>query len=184
MKKLTVITGNAGKAEQIGKYLGISVDRKDIDFAEIQSLDLVEVVEDKARRAYEIVKSPVIVDDNSLVINALGKLPGPLVRYFLKELGNQGICDLVTGKKDKTASADVAICYFDGKEMKTFVGTIKGSIAKHPAGENGFGWDAIFIPDGYTKTRAELTNDEYDKVEINPRKIALGNFASFYKSLN
>jgi len=52
--------------------------------------------------------------------------------------------------------------YFDGKTLKIFEKSLKGKIAKRPAGKNGFGWDRIFIPQGYDITRASL-NEVDDK---------------------
>ena len=86
MDKLTFITGNAGKAKYLSDYFHLPVEHIKLDLHEIQSLNLREVVEDKARRAYEIVKSPVLVEDVSLVFRGLKKLPGPLLTWFLDTL--------------------------------------------------------------------------------------------------
>ena len=67
MNKLTFITGNAGKAKYLSDYFHLQVDHVKLNLPEIQSLSLKEVVEDKAKRAYEIVKSPVIVEDVSMI---------------------------------------------------------------------------------------------------------------------
>lgn len=171
MSNITFITGNAGKAEQLSKYLGIPVSHHKIDLAEIQSLDLSEVVEHKVREAFKQIGTPVLIDDVSMVINGLGKLPGPFIKFFISELGNIGICKLVSNLEDKSAKAIVAIGYYDGQESKAFVGEIDGTISIEPKGEGGFGWDAIFIPDGYEQTRAEMNSDDYDATS--PRRIAL-----------
>src|SRR3989344_5414775 len=97
MQKLTFITGNAGKAKYLADYFHLPVDHVKLDLHEIQSLDLKEVVEDKARRAFEIVKSPVLVEDVSLIFNGLKKLPGPLIKWFLETLENDGLCKLLNG---------------------------------------------------------------------------------------
>ena len=87
MDKLTFITGNPGKAEEVSRYLGFPVEHISLELDEIQSLDLEEIVKDKATRAYEKIGRPVLVEDASLVFHAFGKLPGPLIRWFLEELG-------------------------------------------------------------------------------------------------
>jgi len=181
MPSITFITGNSGKAEQLSKYLGIPIAHKKIDLAEIQSLDLAEVVESKAREAYQQIKTPVLVDDTSLIIHALGRLPGPFVKFFLSEIGDGGICKLMKNYKDKSATATVAISYFDGTSCKVFEGTINGSIANSPAGDGGFGWDSIFIPEDYKETRASMNDEDYDKTS--PRKFALEKLERYLNKL-
>jgi len=155
MKKITFITGNQGKADYLAKYLGFPVEHKKVDLDEIQSLDLKKIIEHKVRQAYGIIRKPVIVEDVSLEFSALGKLPGPFIRFFVDTVPFKTICSLVDGKTRK-ATARCVIGYFDGKELKLFEGKLEGRIAKKPAGKNGYGWDRIFIPAGYSMTRAEL----------------------------
>ncbi|MCC7500808.1 non-canonical purine NTP pyrophosphatase [Candidatus Nomurabacteria bacterium] len=173
--KLTFITGNAGKAKYLSDYFHMPVEHKKLDLIEIQSLDLKEVVEDKARRAYEIVKTPVLVEDVSLVFEELKALPGPLIKWFLETLGNEGLCKLV--KENRVAHAEVMFAICDETGVHTFSGSKKGTIAPSPRGEMGFGWDPIFIPDGYEKTWAEMSDD--DKHATSMRKIALEKVSQF-----
>lgn len=181
-KTITFITGNPGKAEKLSKYLGIDIPNKKIDLEEIQSLDLSEIIKHKVSEAYKIINEPVIVDDTSLIIKLLGKLPGPFIKFFIQEIGNNGITNLASNLTDKSAIAEVGIGYFDGKNMEIFIGTINGTIAEKPKGTGGFGWDAIFIPNGYTQTRAEMSEDDYDKTS--PRKSALMELNKYLKELN
>lgn len=177
-KSITFITGNPSKAEQLSKYLGIPVDHQKVDLNEIQSLDLKEVVAKKAQEAYDKVKNPVIVDDVSLVISSMGKLPGPFIKFFISELGNQGICKTVLNS-DRSAQAEVCIGYYDEGNLQIFSGIIEGSISHEPQGTGGFGWDAIFIPNGYNQTRAEMNEKDYD--DTSPRKFALEKLKEFLK---
>lgn len=152
-----------------------------MDLLEIQSLDLSEIIEDKARRAFEIIKKPVLVEDVSLVFNALGnKLPGPLIKWFLHTLGNDGLCRLLNGYKDRSAVAEVqfGLCNKDG--IKVFSGIMKGVIAPEPRGSTDFGWDPIFIPEGFTKTRGEMTEEE--KHFVSMRRPALEDLAAWLKN--
>jgi non-canonical purine NTP pyrophosphatase (RdgB/HAM1 family) len=168
---ITFITGNAGKAEQLSKYLGIPVDHHKVDLTEIQSLDLSEIISHKAKEAYQQIKGPVIVDDVSLIIHSMGKLPGPFIKYFISEFGNEGICKAVSQYENKSATAEVCIGYYDGHHLEVFSGVIEGTISHEPLGNGGFGWDAIFIPDAYTQTRSEMSESDYD--DTSPRKFAL-----------
>jgi non-canonical purine NTP pyrophosphatase (RdgB/HAM1 family) len=167
-KKLTFITGNAKKAEQLSKYLGVPVDHHQLDLTEIQSLDLEEVLEHKVKEAYSKLKSPVLVDDTEVTIKSFGKLPGPFIKWFQEGLGYPKIAKLAGGSP---AFARVGIGLYDGREVKLFFGITQGKISGRPKGTNGFGWDVIFIPKGYSKTRAQLEGEDYDKTS--PRKKAL-----------
>src|SRR5690242_16126421 len=100
MDALTFVTSNPGKAKQLGQYLDVPVVQKAIDLIEIQSLDGAEIIEHKAREAYRLLRSPVLVEDASLQFLALGKLPGPLIKWFLEELGTAGLCRLLNGYED------------------------------------------------------------------------------------
>lgn len=68
---------------------------------------------------------------------------------------------MLDGFGDRSAVAACVFGYYDGQRVRLFRAELGGVIAKHPAGNGGFGWDKIFCPDGYEgKTRAELTPDE------------------------
>lgn len=171
MQALTFITGNSDKAKQISWYLDIPVIHKKIDLVEIQSLDLFTIVEGKAREAYKHVQSPVLVEDTSLRFCTLGKLPGPLIKWFFTELGTSGLCQLLDGYPDRSAEASVMFGLYDGRQLHTFVGSMMGCISPNPRGDNGFGWDPIFIPQGSKQTWAEMTIEE--QKDLSMRKIAL-----------
>ena len=179
MQKLTFITGNAGKAKYLSDYFHLPVEHVKLDLHEIQSLDLKEVVEDKAKQAFEIVKYPVLVEDVSLIFNGLKKLPGPLIKWFLESLGNEGLCRLLDGFENRTALAEVQFAICDENDVHIFSGSVEGSIAKNPRGEMGFGWDPIFIPKGYDKTWAEMSDNEKHATAM--RKIALEKMTEFLK---
>ena len=166
---LTFVTGNQNKADYLAKYLGVAIDHRKLDLDEIQSLNLHTVVEHKVRQAYGQLQSPVLVEDVSLEFNALGRLPGTFIRFFVDELSFEDICRLLDGKA-RGATARCTFAYFDGAELILFDGAMRGRIADHPAGENGFGWDKIFIPEGYDITRAQMDeeNDRHTYLQIKP----------------
>lgn len=163
--KLTFITGNPGKAEFLARHVKFPIEHKKVDLDEIQSLELKEIAEHKARQAYEILKSPVLVEDVSLVFLALSGLPGPFIKWFELALGLDGLCRLLDGK-NRQAIAKVCFAYFDGERMTAFEGEMKGSIAESPRGKNGFGFDPILIRDGQTKTMAEMTDEELEEFSL------------------
>lgn len=163
MKDLVFVTGNDHKAKYFSKMIGFDVERVKLDLDEIQSLSLSEVVEHKVKQAYGEIKRPVIVEDTKLVFNALGLLPGPFIKYFLDELGVEGICKLLDGYKDRTAVAGAAIAYYDGKTLKIFENEYRGKISLKPEGDSGFGWNRVFIPSDENMTLGSMTEKEFEK---------------------
>ncbi len=170
-RKIYFITGSADKALYFSKLLGIDIPHKNIELDEIQSMNLKEIVRQKMRRAYRLVGHPVLVEDVSLEFEALNGLPGPFVKFFVKNMSLQDICDLLK-EKDREARARCIFGCFDGEKEKYFEGGFSGKIAEKPKGENGFGWDKIFIPDGYGgRTRAELNRKEYEETYLKIKPI-------------
>jgi non-canonical purine NTP pyrophosphatase (RdgB/HAM1 family) len=169
MKNFTFITGNQAKADYLARLLDLPVEHQKIELDEIQSIDLQEIVRHKVRQAYEIAAKPVLVEDVSLEFDSLGKLPGPFIKWFIEQMEMQDICDLLLNK-DRSATARCVFGYFDGRIEKYFEGSMKGKIALSPAGENGYGWDKIFIPVGYEITRAQMSVEENEKnyLQIKP----------------
>lgn len=163
---VTFITGNQHKADFLAQYLGHPVAHQKIELDEIQTLDLQEVSENKARQAYATVQKPVLVEDISLEFMALGKLPGTFVRWFIEEIGTQGLCKMLKGYEDRSAIAKSCFVYFDGMRLEFFEGSITGQIASEPRGAGGFGWDAVFIPDGAEKTLAEMNDQEIKQFSL------------------
>lgn len=180
MQKLTFITGNAKKAETLAQYFHVEVDHMKLNLPEIQSLNLEEVAIDKAQRAYEIVQSPVLVEDISLTFDAWNGLPGPLIKWFLHSIGNLGMCRMLDVFETREASVGVCYAYHDGTTVHTFSATRRGSIIENPQGDIGFGFDPIFVPEGHTKTWGEMDKEESDTTSI--RKPALEKFAKFLQS--
>ncbi len=171
MKDITYITGNPKKAEYLESYLGHPIEYVKLELYEIQSLDLREVLQHKVRQAYKELQKPVVVEDTSLEFKALGRLPGPFIRFFVEEIKHQDICDLLKDK-DKSATARCMYAYFDGEREEYIEGVLEGSIAEEPAGSGGYGFDSFFIPHGYLVTKASLGDEDYKKVYMTLKPIA------------
>ena len=159
MKEITFITGNQGKADYLARYLGFPVEHQKLDLDEIQSLDLKEIVEHKVKQAYQQIQKPVIVEDVALEFDALGKLPGPFIRFFVDNVPFETICSIVNGKS-RNATARCVFGYYDGQNLQLFEGFLNGKIPETPRGKAGYGWDSIFIPEGYSVTRASLDEED------------------------
>lgn len=72
----------------------------------------------------------------------------------------------------RDATAKCVFGYFDGNSLEFFEGMLSGTIAEHPSGKNGFGWDKIFIPEGYSVTRASLDEENDKKTYLQIKPIA------------
>ncbi len=167
--KLIFATSNINKLKETRK-MGFDVDCKNIELDEIQSIHTEQVAKHKAAQAYAKLRLPVIVEDTGLYINELNGFPGALVKWLAHGLGYEKICRLVDICGNRRAYAETCIAFCNGKTTKTFVGKVKGRIAMHPKGKRDFGWDYIFIPEGSTKTFAEMSMKE--KNAISMRQIA------------
>ena len=175
MKDVIFITGNQDKADHLRRLLGIVIEHQKIDLDEIQSADSRDIIRHKVYQAYEILKSPVLVDDVSMGLDSLGGLPGPFIKYFVTaENGLKNLCRMADGLANRRATARAYFGLYDGQNVTLLFGEIHGEIAQHPKGDGGFayGWDKVFCPDGYGgRTRAELTQSEYDEVYQTIRPI-------------
>lgn len=156
------ITGNQRKVDYLSKILDIPLKHQKIELDEIQSVDPHAVVEHKVKQAYERVKKPVLVEDVSLVCNALNGLPGPFIKFFVEaEQGVENLCRMLDGFADRSAYGSVLYGYYDGVAVQFIQGKLEGKIAQQPRGKGGYGWDQIFEPDGYDGlTRAELNTEQ------------------------
>lgn len=157
--EITFVTGNAKKAEYLEKYLGFPVRHQKLELDEIQSLDLRVIVEHKVRQAHAHLQAPVLVEDVALEFEGLHGLPGPFIRFFVDAVPLETVCAMISGQS-RRATARCVFGYYDGALLKTFEGSLDGTIAEKPTGSGGYGWDRIFIPTGYSTTRAELSEED------------------------
>lgn len=171
MKPITFVTSNIHKVTYLEKYLGYPLKHVNLNLDEIQSLDVQKIIEHKVRQAYEKINKPVLVEDGSLEFVALGRLPGPFIRFFVEEVSMEMLCSLLNGKTRK-AVARTTFGYFDGITVRFFEGMMEGEIALAPARENGWHWDKIFVPVGYTTTRAQFDDADYEKTSMQLRPLA------------
>lgn len=169
IENLIFITGNPQKAAYLAKWLNVDIPHQKVALEELQSLDLAAVVTHKAKSAYDIIKKPVLVEDVALTFHALGRLPGTLVKWFLEEIGTEGLCRMMQPFDEKTATASIMYGLFDGKELHTFEGHVKGTVAPEPrfseasSWKMSTSWNSVFIPNGQSsqpKTYGEMTDEE------------------------
>jgi len=170
------ITGNLNKFAEIKAVLP-DLEQLEIDLPEIQSLDPQEIVEFKLKTALEHIPGDIIIEDTSLYMEGLHGLPGPLIKWFMKAMGREGLAKTVLASGNNRAEAKTIIGYADNKgQISYFEGTISGRIVM-PQGETNFGWDPIFQPDGSEVTFAEMGLIEKNKISM--RRLAAQKLADF-----
>lgn len=154
MKPITLVTGNPHKLAELQQIFRPQLDllSAKLELDEIQSLDLHQIVRHKLLQAYAVVEAPVIVEDVSAELESLNGLPGPFVKFFEERLGRGALYKL---GGESRAKITCCMGYYDGTNESIVDGVIQGRIVEPRSGE-GFGFDFVFIPDGYNKTLSEL----------------------------
>ena len=173
---LYFITGNKNKFSEV-KAIIPNVEQLDIDLPEIQDIDAKKIIRAKLLEALNYKQAEFIVEDTSLYLECLNGLPGPLIKWFMKTIGNGGLFNIAEKLGNNKAEAKTIIGYAKNpKEIYYFEGSVKGKIVS-PRGKSGFGWDPIFQPEGFSKSFAELTPEEKNKISM--RRIALSKLKEF-----
>ncbi len=165
--RVLLITGNKHKAMEIREmldelYPGVFLIEigSDVKKLEIQSESLEEIAYISLKSAIEHLDiskwDSIWVEDSGLFIEALGGFPGPYSSYVLKKIGLEGILRLLSGVSNRRACYKAVIAYTLNGSIGVESGELCGSIAYNPDGLEGFGYDPIFIPEGYSETLARL----------------------------
>ena len=189
-KKLVVATNNTHKLEEISAILGDEMELlslKDINcHADIP--ETANTLEGNARQKamyiYENYGMDCFADDTGLEVDALNGAPGVFSARYAgdghdSEANMQKLLKELKGKVNRKAQFRTAICLImEGKEY-LFEGIVKGEIIAEKRGGAGFGYDPIFVPEGYEQTFAELGNDI--KNTISHRARAVEKLCNFLK---
>lgn len=152
-----LITGNLDKLKEAERILGRVIKNVKIDLDELQGLDCNKISEHKVLQAWEKVKKPLFVWDQSLYISCLNGFPGPLIKWFWMTVTLDKICQIAHFFGDTKIKASTTLTFYNGKGIRHFTGEARGTIPKKPLGDGGFGWDPIFIPDGSDQTYAQMS---------------------------
>lgn len=191
MKELVFATNNAHKLQEVRSILSDRINVKslqeigcDVDIPETGST-LVENAGIKSRYVFQQYRVDCFADDSGLEVEALGGEPGVYsARYSGSRDMEANINFLLKKLKDKTnrqASFKTVISLIiDGREY-LFEGVVQGQILYEKVGTEGFGYDPIFVPDGYSKTFAEM--DPAEKNAISHRAMAVAGLTDFLFTL-
>ena len=189
MKNLVFATGNIHKLQEVQGLFkeGFALScLKDVNITEEipETADnLVDNALQKARYVYEKCGIPCFADDTGLEVDALDGAPGVYSARYAGEQKDSKLNMLLllknmNGKTNRNARFRTIIAYIDGNAQEhIFEGEIKGKIIENMAGTNGFGYDPIFVPEGYEETFAELSSEI--KNTISHRARAMEKFLSY-----
>ncbi len=181
--RVILATGNPGKISEIRQLLsGLEVDLRSLaDFA-----DLEPAVEDaptlegnavkKARHVFEHTGIPSLADDTGLEVDALRGAPGVHSARFAgpecdAARNRDKLRTLLEAVTDRNARFRTVVALVHSGGVETFTGICEGHIIREERGANGFGYDALFVPSGFTETFAEM--DPMAKNRISHRGEAL-----------
>ncbi len=167
-------------AEEFLGQSGIEIIKFPVRIVETQTEDLNQLVSDKLLSAFKLIGKPVFVEHSGLFINSLNGFPGGLTQAFWDRLHAVRFSDLIGSLDDPSAVARTLIGYCDGRKRHFFEGEVSGRISRMPAGSEGFEWDNVFIPDGYSCTFAELGGVRSD---LSMRRRALDAFIKHLRDI-
>lgn len=178
--KIYFVTGNKDKLRE-AQAMWSEIEGIEIDLEEIQEMDGKKIIEAKLKEAIKQKPGiPLIVEDQSVMIDGMGGLPGPLIKWFVKSMSLDGLVKLAESVGNKTCEAKTIIGYIDkSREINYFEASIKGTLVT-PRGSIGWGWDFIFQPEGYDKTFAEMTMEQKNKLSM--RRIVVEKLRKFVES--
>lgn len=130
----------------------------------------------KAKYLFDKTGFSALSEDTGLEVSALNGAPGiHTARYGgVQKKSDDNINKLLrelTDAEDRSAQFRTVICYYDGIVTNYFIGIIRGKIAEKRSGTDGFGYDPIFIPEGYDSTFAELSADIKNKISHRARAV-------------
>lgn len=172
MIDVTFVSTNPGKYREIRDVLRpyglrVSWKRRELPEPQVDSLD--EVLAAKLDAVRDI-PGYVLVEDSGLFIPSLRGFPGVYSAHFLRLWKFDPIFELLRHRRRAAFFRTVAGLQ-KGRQRWTFVGEVRGKIARRPAGRGGFGYDPIFVPAGWSKTFAQGTADEKNAISHRARAI-------------
>lgn len=178
--KLNVATHNRHKLKEIGQILsGFEIAADDPEGVEENAPDFIGNALIKARAIAARHRGEwCLADDSGLEVAALGGAPGVRSARYAGEpsdtpRNNALLLRNLAGVTDRRANFTCAIALIDPEGAEhTVVGKCFGRIAERPSGAEGFGYDPLFIPDGYGKSFAELTAEEKNAISHRGRALA------------
>lgn len=183
MRKLVFATNNAHKLEEIRAILGDKVEV--LSLKDIQcDADIPETADTlegnavlKAEYIYRHYGLDCFADDTGLEVEALNGAPGVYSARYAGGEGHDSEANMrkllaeMEGKTNRKAQFRTVICLIEGGAEHLFEGVVKGEIIEEKRGASGFGYDPVFMPEGYTETFAEMGSEEKNRISHRARAV-------------
>ena len=191
--KLVFATNNRHKLDEVRAIVGDRVEVLSLN--DIECHDEIPETADtlqgnaliKARYIYDKYGLDCFADDTGLEVEALGGEPGVYsARYAGEECSSeanmQKLLHNLTGKSNRNAQFRTVIALIINGEEKLFNGIVKGSITEEKRGDSGFGYDPIFIPEGFSESFAQMSSEQKNSISHRYRATEqLSNYLKEYK---
>lgn len=183
MRKLVFATNNAHKLEEIRAILGNKVEVLSLNDISCHA-DIPETADTlegnaalKAQYIYEHYGLDCFADDTGLEVEALGGAPGVYSARYARGEGHDSEANMkkllkeLEGENDRRAQFRTVICLIEGGKEHFFEGIVKGGIIEEKRGASGFGYDPVFVPEGYEETFAEMGSEEKNRISHRARAV-------------
>jgi len=181
-KTVWFMTENPGKFREARSILdtqGIRIRQLKRAKVEVQDASLEKIARFAVKTAPINPPGLLLVEDSGLFIDALGGFPGPFSSYVYKTIGLKGILGLMQGKRRSAYfQSSIAVGSADLRP-RIFTGIVRGSVSRKIAGTAGFGYDPIFVPEGFGETFGQTSEDVKNKNSHRAR--AFLKFAKWYE---
>ena len=177
MKQVILATGNQRKVREASETLApfeITVIVKPVEAEEIQHHDPAEITKAKAKAAYAVLQEPVVVQDTSWAIPALGGFPGGYMKDVASWLTPEDWIAMTSRHEDKTIICLEHVAYYDGKELHHFQSSYTGTIIDESRGEDGDSIDKVVVLFD-NQTMAEM----HDRGKLATASIVLEHWKQF-----
>lgn len=138
-QKIIFVTGNKNKfyeASEIAKRFNVELEQVKVDVDEIQHHEPIEITKAKVEAAWEKIKVPLVVNDSSWSIPALGGFPGGYMKDVTSWLSTQDFMNLMKDKEDKRIILSEVVAYYDGATLNLFTHEREGFFVNEPRGES------------------------------------------------
>lgn len=180
--KLIFATNNAHKLSEVQAVLGPSFELVTPRMCGVEE-EIPETAEtlegnarQKARYLYERTGLDCFADDTGLEVEALNGAPGVHSARYATDghdfaANNLLLLKNLEGETNRRARFRTAICLIEGGEERLFEGIVEGHIIDHESGSEGFGYDPLFVPEGYDCTFAEMSADEKNAISHRGRAV-------------
>jgi XTP/dITP diphosphohydrolase len=189
--RIAIATRNTHKLREIGRICAewpvewLTVENHEGPWPDVEETGSTYLVNAllKARAGAAALGEPALADDSGIEVDALGGRPGPRSARFAGEVATdqQNLDELIRALKGIPGSGRIAryrclavLAFPDGREVHA-EGTCEGTLVGKPRGTHGFGYDPIFVPEGWGETMAQITDEVKDRISHRGRAFrALG----------